>query len=445
MKILLAYAPFCTPATPPYSITNLVAFLKANSNHEISVLDLNEFFHTLQFKEEQNYFKKDLQNNYDEITQKYNSDTMNCYSTNNKRIRFNEKPDNFDKILTKIIDKKPDVVAFSIVYSSQAFYTYALIQELNKLNIKTIIGGPAVNEKLKEVATKTLSDEVELINYLEDKEVSNLNYHYALDYSAYNLDNYFTKDLVLPLKTSSTCYYKQCSFCSHYSNKAYEEYKLGFLDATIKKNPCKNYFIIDDMIHPTRLLELAKLFKKYKITWACQLRPTIDFTQEVLTTLSESGLKFIMWGVESGNDRILTQICKGTNTKDVSTVLKRSRDAGILNVAYIIFGFPTETKDEFFDTINFLKDNSPNLDLVSSAIFGLQAETKVFNAPKTYGVTNIQIEKRTLLDPKVSYSVTSGLTNEQASKLRRQYMSELNKINKYPYSMNFFREHMFLL
>lgn len=445
MKILLTYSPFCTPTTPPYSITNLLAFLKANSSHDFSLLDLNETFHTLEFPQEKEYYKQELQENYDKFTQKYNSKTMNCYSSNNKKIRLNEKPEHFDNILNLILMQKPDIVAFSVVYSSQAFYTYALIQELNKLNIETIIGGPAVNSKLKEIASKTLSDEIELINYIEGKEVTDLNYNYTLDYSSYNLNNYFTKDLVLPIKTSSTCYYKQCTFCSHYSTKKYEEYPISFIEKTIKQNTCTNYFIIDDMIHSKRLLELATLFKKYEISWSCQLKPTIDFSQDILSNLAASGLKFVMWGVESGNNRILNKICKGTNTTDIATVLDRSKRAGIINVAYIIFGFPTETKDEFIDTISFLKENSSNLDLISSAIFGLQAETKVFNNPDDYGISEITIQERTLLDPKVSYSVSEGLTNEEASKLRRQYLNELNKINKFPYSMNFFREHMFML
>ena len=62
-----------------------------------------------------------------------------------------------------------------------------------------------------------------------------------------------------------------------------------------------------------------------------------------------------MWGVESGNDRVLELINKGTNVKDIEKVLEDSHNVGIKNIAYILFGFPTEIKEEFLDTIEFLK------------------------------------------------------------------------------------------
>ena len=55
-KVLLVYLPFCTPASPPYSITNLYAFLKANYEGKVEVLDLNLEFHKLKFPEYQKYF-----------------------------------------------------------------------------------------------------------------------------------------------------------------------------------------------------------------------------------------------------------------------------------------------------------------------------------------------------------------------------------------------------
>jgi len=56
MKLLLTYPPFCTPATPPYSITNIGGFLKKNTNEEIILLDLNEAFHNLKFPKEKIFF-----------------------------------------------------------------------------------------------------------------------------------------------------------------------------------------------------------------------------------------------------------------------------------------------------------------------------------------------------------------------------------------------------
>ena len=161
--------------------------------------------------------------------------------------------------------------------------------------------------------------------------------------------------------------------------------------------------------------------------------------------LNEMGLKSIMWGVESGSDRILSLIRKGTNVADMAKVLADSHKAGIKNIAYIIFGFPTETKEEFLMTIDFLKNNADNIDLISISVFGLQEGTYIYNHPEEFGITNIRREERTVLEPKILYETTAGLTQKQANKLRAGYKRTIQKINKFPKEMNFFREHMLAL
>ena len=439
-NLLLVYPPFCTPASPPYSITNLYSKIKSNSNINVSAIDLNVEFHNLFFKNYLDYFK-DLNkwSDYKEVSTRCREDFNNVYSNNHKLILNNKLPQGFNQLLELIVKKKPDVVAFSIVYSSQVFYAYALIKKLKELNIKTIIGGPSVSSKLKSEADLFFSDESALFNYLK----ISINNTRALDFSIYDLDKYFTPEIVLPLKTSSTCYYKMCAFCSHFSNKKYEEYDLDFIDKTIKHNVSKYFFLIDDMIHSKRLLALAKIFKKYNCTWACQLKPTKDFSKEVLHELKESGLKFVMWGVESGSNRVLNLMSKATNKDDIALILKNSKESGIINTVYIMFGFPSETLDEFNETINFLKDNRDNVDLVLSSIFGLQKGTRVYLNPEKYFITKIFEEKRTLLDSKISFDVSSGITTIKATKLRKSHLKLLDKINKFPRKTNFFREHMF--
>jgi radical SAM superfamily enzyme YgiQ (UPF0313 family) len=207
----------------------------------------------------------------------------------------------------------------------------------------------------------------------------------------------------------------------------------------------RHFFVVDDMIHKKRLLEIAKVLKPLNVFWQCQLKPTRDLDYKTLKELRDSGLRIIVWGVESACDRILKMMEKGTNKKDISDVLKSSKDAGIKNGVYIMAGFPTETKEEFLETIDFLKANSDNIDLVSVSVFGLQKGTPVYNNPEKYGITRIIEQKRTILEPKISYTLKSGLTQEEASELKKKYKKTLDKFNKYPKEMNFFREHMLSL
>lgn len=438
-NILLIYPPFCTPASPPYSIANLYSFLKANSKHNIEVLDLNLEFHKLKFPEYQEYYQKKDWKDYDKVTKEYDQISRKTYSENNKGIVKNQKPEFFKELIDKIKQKNPDILVFSIVYSSQVFYAHSLIKELN---IKSIVGGPSVNSILSKAADKTLNNEIELLEELGEKLKKR---DIVLDFSIYNIKEYFTPCPVIPIKTCSTCYYKGCTFCTHFNRQRYFEFDLNIIKQSIINSKQKHFFLIDDMISKKRLLEFAEKVKELNIRWTCQLRPTKDLDFETLKRLRESGLTMIMWGVESGNDRILGLIRKGTNKKDIEEVLKNSHSAGIKNIVYIIFGFPTETKDEFLETIEFLKSNRANIDLVSVSIFGLQKDTEIYNNPEKFGIKKIFHEKRTLLEPKITYEVETGLAQEEANKLRERYKRTIENINKYPKTMNFFREHMFCL
>jgi radical SAM superfamily enzyme YgiQ (UPF0313 family) len=440
MKVLLVYPPFCTPASPPYSLVNLYSFLKSNSKVDLDILDLNLEFHKLKFKKYQNYFQNFNLDNYEEVSKEYHQISKKTYSENNMRVRNHESPEFMDELIEKIKQTKPDYVAFSVVYSSQVFYTLAL---LKNLKIKTLIGGPAVNDKLREVATKTMVNEVELLEFLTNKvNHQDLKCDYTLEFNKLNLEEYFTKVPVIPIKTSSTCFYKQCTFCTHHQNKTYIEYSLEQIKQTILKSKQKQFFFIDDMISKKRLLKLAEILTPLKITWTCQLRPTKELDKKTLETLYSSGLRMIIWGVESGNDRILELMKKGTNVNDITKVIKHSKLAGMKNVLYIMFGFPTETKEEFLDTINLLKENQENIDLISTSIFGLQKDTPIYNNPKEFKITKIIEQNRTLLGPKISYDIKQGLNQKEAETLRKSYKKTIDNLNKYPRTMNFFREHL---
>jgi len=189
-------------------------------------------------------------------------------------------------------------------------------------------------------------------------------------------------------------------------------------------------------------LQLAEMLKPLNVSWMCQLRPTKDLDLETLSILSESGLKSVIWGVESGCNRVLGLMQKGTNKEDITSVLADSKKAEIKNVLYIMFGFPTETKEEFMETINFLTDNQENIALVSTSTFGLQKGTPIFNNPSQFGVTEITETNRTVLEPKISYQTNSGLTQEEIKQLKKSHKNTLEKINKFPKEMNFFREHL---
>ncbi len=468
-KTLLLYAPFCTPVTPPYSVTNLKAFLDANldsKTHETKCIDLNAKFHVLKFPEYHEFYStvnfedrnEFNMNKYELKTNEYANVSKTVYSKNNKGVVNGENPEFLDELTELIKNENPNLIGLSIVYSSQAFYAHALIKRIKELkesgelksDLKIIVGGPAVNKKLIDAVDKYLANEIELLGTVLDIEYKEadydkLNFDTHLDFSIFDLDDYFISDVAIPIRTSSTCYYQQCAFCTHHGGGCYYEYPLEKIKKTIVASKQKYVFFVDDMIHKKRLLEIAAMMKPLNVGWVIQLRPTKELDYETLKTLQESGLKLVSWGMESASDRVLGAIRKGTNKKDISQVIKNTKKAGIKNFIYVMFGFPTETEEELIETVDFLKEHDEYIDIISLSQFGLQKGSYVYQNPEKYGIKNIKLEERTILEPKITYETTIGLTQDQVRKLKKRYMPDIKKISKYPMQMIFFREHMLAL
>ena len=58
------------------------------------------------------------------------------------------------------------------------------------------------------------------------------------------------------------------------------------------------------------------------------------------------------------------------------------------------------------------------------------------------GIKEIIEQERTVLEPKINYTLTHGLSQEEANHLRKAYKKSIDHNNKLPKAMNFFREHM---
>jgi hypothetical protein len=285
VKLLFVYPPFCTPTVMPYSISGLKGYLEANldkADIRIKCLDLNAKFHRLRFPEIYTQLsrlkpKKGSSTSYLELLSQFDKLSRPVYSENNKKVLAGKKPDCFEPLLDLILQEKPDLVAFSLVYNSQCFYAKSLMEELTRQNIDVIIGGPADASKLS-LEYNYLNSGPELLEHLDKTfnlgpaspaSSAQITPTAAIpDFSDYEPGDYLSRETILPIKSSSGCCYRLCAFCTHHKSQDYSEISLETLRKTIEKSPAKNFFFIDDFIPTKRLLEIAKLAKSLGIAWS---------------------------------------------------------------------------------------------------------------------------------------------------------------------------------
>ncbi len=429
MKLLLVYPPFCTPTVPPHSITYLAGSIKANSDIKVKCLDLNAKFHRMKFPALYKRLEKsrDSINPYSEMLEKYSSSAKKVHRQNNLMMSEGDGPELFREMLELILKENPDTVGFSMVYNSQVFYGIRLIEELERQGIRCVAGGPAAS-KFVEEKTTVLKDEKELLRFLAKKE--DFRETYALDFSPYPKEDYLSKEMIFPIRSSYGCSYRGCAFCTHHGDITYREMELESIRQTILANKIKNLFFIDDTIPAKRLLGLAEMLAPLDVKWWCQTRPTADLLGS-FPELRNSGLASISFGVESGNQRILDKMKKGTKVAHIGKVLAESHEAGIKNIVFIMFGFPGEDEASFADTMNFLRKNRENIDIVSASVFGLQKGSYVYEHPDEFGVFGIRAYG-TPLGESIGYRVRTGLSEKQAKVMKEDVARELREMNKLP-------------
>lgn len=92
---------------------------------------------------------------------------------------------------------------------------------------------------------------------------------------------------------------------------------------------------------------------------ACSRADIICKNEEMIKRLSEAGLNWLVIGFESGNQRILDLLKKGTTVEQNYKAAKICKKYKIKLFATFMLGLPTETKEEVKDTIRMIRAIKP--------------------------------------------------------------------------------------
>jgi len=192
-----------------------------------------------------------------------------------------------------------------------------------------------------------------------------------------DIDNYFIGYLrhpYLSLYTGRGCK-SRCTFClwpQTVGGHRYRTRSVGHVVEEIawaqKAFPLvKEFFFDDDTFTDDlpRAEAIARELRKLGVTWSCNAKANVP--RETLKVLREGGLRLLLVGYESGNQRILHNIKKGMRTDVARKFTKDCRDLGITIHGTFIMGLPGETKETIEETIRFANEINPHTIQVSLA------------------------------------------------------------------------------
>jgi radical SAM superfamily enzyme YgiQ (UPF0313 family) len=328
---------------------------------------------------------------------------------------FEEK---YREYINNIVEYAPDVIGFSMYQFSEE-PTKWIIAELKKHlpDAKIVIGGSnvqhgwfrvenyynyVVNGEGEQNILKIL-DEVEqgihhsITQYLTQPEEQriNLNNLPMPDYSSIDFNDYEIPNGALS-ELSRGCTAK-CTFCEETHFWKYRQRQavdaLSEIEYLYYNKGTDIIWFIDSLVNGNlkELRAFAKgvVAKGLKIKWTgyarCDGRMDLDYLKD----LADSGCIALNYGCESGSQKVLDDIDKGVTVAEMEQNFRDGKRVGIYAATNWIVGFPTETYQDFADTMTFLwRMRNENINNIGTGMgFGLGPETIAGQNPDRFNLS----------------------------------------------------------
>ena len=308
-----------------------------------------------------------------------------------------KKESEIDQIESEIADFKPDLVGMSVFTGYLNKQYVELSRQLKdkgylivwgnahpSLLPKQVLAEPAIDFAVIGEGEETL---VELMKNLGDnqnyKHIASLGFKdengkiiinprrnfgdmddYLIDWSLINIEDYIIPyfsnkySRTLAVVSSRGCPFN-CQFCYNlvFNNRRWRAHSAEKLIANLKpiieKHQIQAIRFLDDNFFVDKARAFA-IARGLGLPYFADSR--VEFVDEkFVADLKATKCREIMFGFESGSDRILKEVVqKGTTTRDIIRAVTLLKGSGIMASGSIVFGLPGETKDEYKETMDFI-------------------------------------------------------------------------------------------
>jgi hopanoid biosynthesis associated radical SAM protein HpnJ len=191
------------------------------------------------------------------------------------------------------------------------------------------------------------------------------------------IENYFIGYLLHPyisFYTGRGCK-SRCTFCLWPQTIGGHRYRTRSVGHVIEElawaqkafPQVKEFFFDDDTLTDNlpRVEALAREIGKLGMVWSCNAKANVP--RSTLKVLKDNGLRLLLVGYESGNQKILHNVKKGMRIDVAKRFAKDCRELGIVTHGTFILGLPGETKETIEETIRFAIEVNPHTIQISLA------------------------------------------------------------------------------
>ena len=234
--------------------------------------------------------------------------------------------------------------------------------ETNSKDLSDIDGISFINENGKVVRNKSR------------RNLSNLDELLMPAWDLVDIDSYREiweeggKQFTLNIATTRGCPY-QCNWCAkpiygqRYNSRSPQNV-LNEIQFLIENYNVNRFWMCDDIfgLKPKWVNEFSDLIEKEDIRFSfyAQSRADLLLKEDNINALHRAGLEEVWIGAESGSQKILDAMDKGTTVEQITESTIKLKEVGIKPCFFIQFGYLGETKKDIQMTISLIKKLKPH-------------------------------------------------------------------------------------
>lgn len=213
------------------------------------------------------------------------------------------------------------------------------------------------------------------------------------DYTDFPWDRYPAR--IVPVMTGRGCQWDKCLFCSDvistngrtFRTKSVETVLLEMQELS-RRHDSTSFVFLDLKLnsYPEMLRGIAENVQRYVqgAEWVGTVhvdqRKDNGLTRDDLLAAVRGGMRRISFGLESGSQRLLDRMEKGTSVETNSAFIRHAYEAGLSVRCSMFQGFPGETAADMEATAAFLEGHAKYLDRVRFVGFKLSQGTPIHDA-----------------------------------------------------------------
>lgn len=418
-KVLLVYANSYMDNLIPIGVSLLSAVLK-DAGHEVKLFDTT-------------FYKTSEKTGDQARVESLQIKPTNLEEFGIKSKSLFEMSDDF-KFMIK--DYKPDIVGFSVVESTRHIFIYLLSILKAHLDYKGVIvaggvyattcfsdlvrivdivcvgeGEKAIVELANRIDKKESYEDIKNLCFMKESKIvkndlnpiTNLDKIPFQDWSIYEKERLYKPMggkvwISGPVELQRGCPFS-CSFCiNHKLKKMYgseyvrqrsiKKFIEEVKDKQKKYNISYLYLVAENFLSMKKeeFEDFVEQYKAVKLPFWIETRPE-TVTEDRIKKIKEIGCEGISIGVEHGNEEFRREILnRFVPNSSIIKAFNIAKKSGIRVCANNIIGFPTETRELIFDTINLNKELKADNIIVNifcpyhgTALFDLCLEKEYFN------------------------------------------------------------------